>query len=177
MLDLVKIGEKIQELRQQHGYSQTELANKLYVSHQAVSRWETGKSLPAIETLLILSTLFKTSIDTLLCLNIPLEDDLETLFKKHSRLYVISEVLKDKHKNYTIDDIWHLLSQEERYYVIKHSLEQNLKLIERMFTRFSFEERRMILNSVKCKNKELLSNLYVFFTPFEKRLLKKEGLL
>ena len=53
-------------LRTQHGLSQDELAEKVYVTRQAVSRWETGETTPNTDTLKLLATLFDVSIDTLL---------------------------------------------------------------------------------------------------------------
>ena len=53
-------------LRTQHGLSQDELAEKVYVTRQAVSRWETGETTPNIDTLKLLAALFDVSIDMLL---------------------------------------------------------------------------------------------------------------
>lgn len=56
----------IRELRIKAGLSQEELAEKIYVTRQAVSRWETGETVPNTETLKALSRLFGVSINTLL---------------------------------------------------------------------------------------------------------------
>ena len=53
-------------LRTQYGLSQDELAEKVFVTRQAVSRWETGETTPNIDTLKLLATLFDVSIDMLL---------------------------------------------------------------------------------------------------------------
>ena len=53
-------------LRAQRGLSQDEVAEKVYVTRQAVSRWETGETTPNTDTLKRLATLFEVSIDTLL---------------------------------------------------------------------------------------------------------------
>ena len=53
-------------LRTRHGLSQDELAEKVYVTRQAVSRWETGETTPNTDTLKLLAALFDVSIDTLL---------------------------------------------------------------------------------------------------------------
>lgn len=75
--------EVIYELRRKHGLSQDELAEKVYVTRQAVSRWETGDTIPNTETLKLLSKLFDVSINTLLgsprklicqCCGMPLDD-------------------------------------------------------------------------------------------------------
>lgn len=73
----------ILELRMKNGLSQDELAEKIYVTRQAVSRWETGETIPNAETLKRLSKLFDVSINTLLgsprqlicqCCGMPLND-------------------------------------------------------------------------------------------------------
>ena len=56
----------ILELRTKKGLSQEELAEKVYVTRQAVSRWEKGETTPNTETLKLLSKLFDVSINTLL---------------------------------------------------------------------------------------------------------------
>jgi transcriptional regulator with XRE-family HTH domain len=56
----------ILDLRTKMGLSQEELAERVFVTRQAVSRWETGETTPNIETLKLLSSLFDVSINTLL---------------------------------------------------------------------------------------------------------------
>jgi len=58
--------QKLQNLRKEHGFSQEELADKLGVSRQAVSKWETGLSYPETEKLITLSKLFDVSLDEFL---------------------------------------------------------------------------------------------------------------
>ena len=73
------------ELRTKSGLSQDELAKKVFVTRQAVSRWETGETVPNTETLKLLSEVFNVSINTLLgapqkrvcqCCGMPLEDEI-----------------------------------------------------------------------------------------------------
>ena len=72
-------------LRTKNGLSQDELAEKVFVTRQAVSRWENGETVPNTETLKLLSGLFGVSINTLLgaprklvcqCCGMPLDDTL-----------------------------------------------------------------------------------------------------
>ncbi len=63
----METGNIIQELRIKHDMSQEELADKIFVTRQAVSRWETGETVPNTQTLKLLSQLFDVSINTLLC--------------------------------------------------------------------------------------------------------------
>ena len=59
-------GEKLLELRKQNNFSQEELAEKLGVSRQAISRWESGETMPDSPNLLQISNLFGVSADYLL---------------------------------------------------------------------------------------------------------------
>ena len=79
----MKTKDVILELRMKRGLSQDELAEKLFVTRQAVSRWENGETTPNVETLKLLSRFFDVSINTLLgtprqlicqCCGMPLED-------------------------------------------------------------------------------------------------------
>ena len=62
----MELGEKLQELRKQKGITQEELAEILYVSRTAVSKWESGRGIPNIESLKMISKFFSVSIDDLL---------------------------------------------------------------------------------------------------------------
>ena len=75
--------DMIAQLRARQGMTQEELAQKVFVTRQAVSRWESGETTPNTETLKQLSKLFDVSINTLLgsprqlicqCCGMPLED-------------------------------------------------------------------------------------------------------
>lgn len=66
MIDTLKVGRAIATLRRQAGLTQAELADRLYVTHQSVSKWETGAALPDITTLHALSRLMRVSLDDLL---------------------------------------------------------------------------------------------------------------
>ena len=77
--------EILYELRTKNGLSQDEVAEKVFVTRQAVSRWENGETVPNTETLKLLSKLFHVSINTLLgspqklvcqCCGMPLDDSI-----------------------------------------------------------------------------------------------------
>ena len=77
--------EIIYQLRTERGLSQDALAEKVFVTRQAVSRWENGETVPNTETLKLLSDLFDVSINTLLgsprelicqCCGMPLEKNI-----------------------------------------------------------------------------------------------------
>ena len=62
----MNIGERIHSLRKSKGISQEELADKIGVSRQAVSKWESEQNTPDIEKVILLSDYFETTTDYLL---------------------------------------------------------------------------------------------------------------
>lgn len=81
----MKFAEMLVSLRTRQQMTQQELAEKMFVTRQAVSRWETGETIPGADMLLQLSRLFGVSVNTLLgsprklicqCCGMPLEDDI-----------------------------------------------------------------------------------------------------
>ena len=62
----MEFNEKLQELRKQKGMTQEELANALYVSRTAISKWESGRGYPNIESLKAISKFFSVTLDDLL---------------------------------------------------------------------------------------------------------------
>ena len=62
----MEFNEKLQELRKQKGLTQEELAESLYVSRTAISKWESGRGYPNIDSLKAISNYFSVSIDELL---------------------------------------------------------------------------------------------------------------
>ena len=80
----MEIQEILKNLREKQGFTQEQLAERVMVSRQAVSRWETGETQPNTETLKLLSKEFNVSINTLLgsprmlicqCCGMPLSED------------------------------------------------------------------------------------------------------
>ncbi len=69
----MKFGEKIKKLRTDNNMTQEELAQKLFVTRTAVSKWETDKGLPAVDSLKLISDLFHVTIDELVS-----DDDIQT---------------------------------------------------------------------------------------------------
>lgn len=65
----MELHEKLQELRRQNGITQEELAEKLYVSRTAISKWESGRGYPSIESLKAIAKYFSVSVDELLSSN------------------------------------------------------------------------------------------------------------
>jgi len=66
MLDYQKIGTRLKMLRQEHHYTQMELATILFVSRQVISNWERGLSLPNYELLFSLCHLYHVTFEEIL---------------------------------------------------------------------------------------------------------------
>lgn len=62
----MELGKQIKTYRQEAQLSQEELADRIYVSRQTVSNWETGKSYPDVNSLVLLSEVFNISLDKLI---------------------------------------------------------------------------------------------------------------
>jgi len=146
MIDFVKVGNKIASLRKQKGLSQEELAEKLYVTRQALSKWENG-SVPSIDVVLLLAKSFNVSFEELLCLNETESRTLDPddLFKGQPRNVVINALLTGK---LAVD-------------------------LPTVFPQFTENERWIILKAIKekkipCSIPRLLANL----TPAETHFIK-----
>lgn len=71
----MEIGSRIRERRSALGISQDELASRVYVSRQTISSWENDKTYPDVQSLLLLSEIFGTSVDSLI------KGDVDTMTK------------------------------------------------------------------------------------------------
>ena len=65
----MEFNEKLQELRKQKGLTQEELAKELFVSRTAISKWESGRGYPNIESLKLIAKFFSVTVDELLSSN------------------------------------------------------------------------------------------------------------
>ena len=63
----MEFNEKLQELRKSRGLTQEELAEKLFVSRTAISKWESGRGYPSIDSLKEIACFFSVTIDDLIC--------------------------------------------------------------------------------------------------------------
>jgi len=76
----MNFADKLKDLRKSKNMSQEQLAEKLYVSRQAITKWENGTGLPDIENIVAIGALFNTSLDDLL-------SEEKSLLTKHEFLY------------------------------------------------------------------------------------------
>ena len=82
----MKLSDKITKLRKVNGWSQEDLAEKLNVSRQAISRWENGTALPDANNILQLSKLFNVTTDYLLNEDYSSDNDIPCVKEVHNKL-------------------------------------------------------------------------------------------
>ncbi len=119
MLNLETIGKRISVERKRLNMTQNELAETLYVTHQAVSKWENGKSVPSIEIMYELTKLFDITIDYLIDDTEIKEDDYESQFKNYPRDLVLNNFLATSNLDEDIPLIFYLLNNKERMKIIQ----------------------------------------------------------
>ena len=93
----MEFNNKLYELRKSKGFSQEELASRLNVSRQTVSKWEVGDSTPDMEKLIAISVLFGISLDELILNKVPVQSA-ETPAKSDGVNEIMQKVLTDDNK-------------------------------------------------------------------------------
>jgi len=176
LLDLVQIGKKLTDERLKKQMTQEELAETLYVSHQAVSKWERGISLPSVDNLVFLTDLYRIPLEELLCMEAPsLDKNLDRLFEEHDRSFVIHESTLGRLKGIKLEDIIHKLSEKERKYALYLLIENERRVDEDLWPRLSLDERQMLIHRYQEGRVKLhLEDLGCLMTPHEKRRMKEK---
>lgn len=98
----MKLNEKIYEYRKNKAWSQEELADKLAVSRQTISKWEVGKTIPELDKLIKLSKLFDITVDELV------KDDIDIISKNSSdenQKNILNKSIEEDFKSPLIENI------------------------------------------------------------------------
>jgi len=149
MLNLEIIGSKITKLRKDLNLTQLELAEKIYVTPQAVSKWEKGKSVPSIEVLIELTKLFDISIDYLLDNTEINDQDYESMFNNYSRATALNKFINSEDPSKQVNKIFYLLDNTERELIISLIISRKLKIdLEDIWPYLTNSERKFILGVV-----------------------------
>jgi transcriptional regulator with XRE-family HTH domain len=172
MLNLSLIGTRIATHRKNLKLTQYELADQLYVTHQAVSKWENGKSLPSIEILYDLTQLFKISIDELLDESDITDTDYASKLKNYPRQVVIDSFLRDANNKQEIDTIFYLLQKKERLYVINHIITCDCTLeVSDIWPYLNHPERTYLLGSIFAGTCDFdINRIFTQLTPEEQQI-------
>lgn len=94
-------GEKLASLRKQANMTQNDLADKLMVSRQAITKWENDKGLPDIDNLVMISKIFNVTMEDLLEYKIETIEfkegnTVETIDKENSKFKVVDKFIKER---------------------------------------------------------------------------------
>ncbi len=146
MLDCIRIGKKLQNIRNNKNLNQEELASKLHVTRQAISRWENGETMPTIDNLLELTKIFEVSFEEILCINDKVEMDKENIFKGHDRHFIIQKICKGE-LDVKISDIFYQLSNEERIQVLASLIKNHKEIDDDLKSKLTSSEQRFIQNN------------------------------
>ena len=91
-MNIEKIGNFIKQKRNEKNLTQEQLANKVYVTNKAVSRWENGKSIPEIETLYLLSKELDVSVNEILEAGENTKEEVKKYFDKNKLKKVLIDI-------------------------------------------------------------------------------------
>ena len=81
---MIDFGDKLKQIRMKEGLSQEQLADKIGVSRQAITKWETKKGMPDVENMIILAEIFKLTLDELILQETRAQKEKETLFESET---------------------------------------------------------------------------------------------
>lgn len=99
---MMDLSNKIYEMRKAQGLSQEQLAEKLGVSRQSVSKWESGEAIPELERLIAISKIFNVTTDYLLKESDVDELTIRTEMLERQQQTLLSEAKKTERKHYRI---------------------------------------------------------------------------
>ena len=133
----IEIADRLIKLRKKYGYSQEELADKLGLSRQAVSKWERAEASPDTDNLICLAKLYGVSLDELLST----DDSVETIVEE--------QVKKDSPKK---EEGIHLVDDDgsEAHIHGKHVtlIDENGKKVEKDHFMSEFDKKNVVLTSI-----------------------------
>jgi len=151
MIDFVQVGLNISKYRKEKKMSQDELAEKLFVTRQALSKWENGTSIPSIDTLLEIGKIFEISFEELLCLDKKEEIDIdpEDIFKGRDRNLVLKKIVNGELK-LNIADVLYQLSPTERMAVLKAIKDKRISIenVDDLYAKLTIYEKKYLGGSI-----------------------------
>ncbi|MCM1183473.1 MAG: helix-turn-helix domain-containing protein [Roseburia sp.] len=148
----MNFSEKLKEIRKKEGISQEQLAEKIGVSRQAITKWETGKGLPDVENMVIIAEIFKTTIDELLTDSVKKAVPQEAVYTSET----IYDIDCEKHFDFNIGSAAAIVlstGDDEKLHVRLSS--ETLENLDAMF-KIKLDEKKNKLD-VLCLNKNKLS--------------------
>lgn len=144
--------EKLKEIRKEEGLSQEQLAEKIGVSRQAITKWETGKGLPDVENMIIIAEIFKTTLDELLRDSVTGQEQKTPVYTSET----IYDIDCEKHFDVNIGNAATIIlssGTDEKLHIRLSS--ETLENLDTMF-KIKLDEKKNKLD-VNCINKNKLS--------------------
>ena len=153
MIDFVQVGLKIMKYRKEKNLTQDDLADKLFITRQALSKWELGLSIPSIDSLIELSKILDVSIDDLLFVKEDIDE--ENIFNGHSRLYILKRITNGELK-VDLPNIFYQFSPQERIMILKAIKDNKVKVDKNELTlKLTDSEKRYLIGDnyeILCKS-------------------------
>lgn len=141
VIDFIKVGMKLVKYRKLNNFTQDDIALKLFVSRQLVSKWENGTGIPTIDVLLELSKLYHVTFEELLCLNDDIDIDEENIFNGRNRMYVVQSIIKGDLKP-NLANVFYQFSPLERSLVLRAIKEGKLNVkIDELYPKLTDSEQ------------------------------------
>lgn len=145
------VAKYLQFLRKQKGYTQDRLATKLSISRQAVSKWETGNTLPDLDILLKLSQIYQITINEIL-------EPKDMFINEKNSMYINDfEQIIERDMNEIKKVLQYFLKEE----IVKASLGASPQVIEflrNILPEINFIEERERIGSIQVKEVEKIQN-------------------
>ncbi|MBD5507846.1 MAG: helix-turn-helix transcriptional regulator [Lachnospiraceae bacterium] len=148
----MNFSDKLKEIRKKEGISQEQLAERIGVTRQAITKWETGKGLPDVENMVIIAEIFKTTIDELLTDSVTKENSKELVYTSET----IYDIDCEKHFDVNIGSAAAIMlssGDDEKLHVKLSS--ETLENIGSMY-KIKLDDRKNKLDVI-CLNKNKLS--------------------
>ena len=150
----MNFGERLKQIRANQGLSQEQLAEKIGVSRQAITKWETNRGLPDVENMIILAEIFKVTLDELILERINVQETQQELFESET----VYDIDCDKHFDIRIGNARKLRIQgcdDEKVHIkLQSEVLENLSSLYKV----KIDEKKKRLD-IDCQNKKEISRL------------------
>ena len=148
----MNFGERLKQIRANQGLSQEQLAEKIGVSRQAITKWETNRGLPDVENMIILAEIFKVTLDELILERINVQESQHELFESET----VYDVDYDKHFDIRIGNARKICIQscdDEKVHIkLQSEVLENFSSLYKV----KIDERKNRLD-IDCHNKKEIS--------------------
>ncbi len=148
----MNFGERLKQIRANQGLSQEQLAEKIGVSRQAITKWETNRGLPDVENMIILAEIFKVTLDELILERLNVQESQRELFESET----VYDIDCDKHFDIRIGNarkICILGCDDEKVHIkLQSEVLDNLSSLYKV----KIDEKKKRLD-IDCQNKKRIS--------------------